>query len=133
MTLQEFIDFIVDLANDELYDKLDGNAKNYFLNGGCYEFAKIIKKYIEKSQIVINKDNNHCGILYDGKVYDANGINNNKSDFMIAKKDDLEYMDERFGIPEIQYIKGVRISDFLINEIKKCNILDKLQLGDEER
>ena len=67
MTVQEFIEFIVDLANDELYEKLDGDARNYFLNGGCYELAKIVKKYVDRCQIVINKSNDHCAILYQGK------------------------------------------------------------------
>ena len=132
MTVQEFIEFIVDLANDELYEKLDGDARNYFLNGGCYELAKIVKKYVDRCQIVINKSNDHCAILYQGKIYDANGENPNKLEFFIANKEDLEYMEGSFGIPEVQYVNGIRISDFLINAIKECNIVNKLQLKDKE-
>ena len=133
MTVEKFVEFIVDLANDELYERLDGNAKNYFLHGGCYQFAKIVKEYIPKSQIVINNESEHCGIYYDGNIYDANGIIKDKSKFHIAKCDDIRYMEEKFGIPEKENINGKKISDVLKEELKQCNILNKLELDEEER
>ena len=131
MTIEYFVRFIIDLANDELYEHLDGNAEYYFLNGGCYELAKILKKYIENSKIVINKSFDHCGILYNGKIYDASGIVEEISDFAIASDEDIKYMEDRFGLPEKENIDGVKISDFIIEEIKKCNILQHLELDDE--
>lgn len=60
------------------------------------------------------------------KVYDATGIVSDSSKFEIAKQDDKDYMEERFGIPEKLYV-GIgenrkRISQFLIEEIENCNI-----------
>ena len=133
MTIERFIEFIVDLANDELYEKLDGNAKYYFLNGGCYELAKVLKKYIPNSKIVINNESDHCAILYNGKIYDASGIIEGRSNFKIANNEDIEYMEDKFGIPEKENINGAKISDFLINELKECNILHTLELDEMER
>ena len=119
-TMEYFINFVIDLANEELYEYLDGDAKSYFLQGGCFEFAKIIKSYIKSSQIVINKDYDHCGILHEGNIYDATGK--------------VKDMENRFGIPEKQYIKGKRISDYLIEEIKQCNIESLIErIEGEER
>ena len=133
MTVEKFVEFIVDLANDELYEKLDGNAELYFLNGGCYELAKVIKNYVPMCEIVINKDSTHCAIKYKDEIYDATGKIENKEDFITAKKEDIEYMEDRFGIPELRYINNVTISDFLIEELKKCNILHTLELDDNTK
>jgi len=92
---------------------------------GCFEFAKILKNYIKGAKIVINKDNNHCGIVYSGSVYDAKGKVDKVKDFKIANLEDIKYMESRFGIPEKTYISGKRISDYLIEEINNYNI-DKL-------
>lgn len=120
--MERFINFVVDLTNDELYELVEGNAEIYFLQGGCFEFAKILKAYIKNLQIVISKNLDHCGVLYDGNIYDASGKVENKNIFNKASQTDLKYMEERFGIPEKQYIRGKRISDYIIDEIKECNI-----------
>ncbi len=133
--MEDLINFIIDLANEELYEHLDENdARDYFLHGGCYEFSKTIKSFIKNSKIVINrKTNSHCGILYERNIYDASGKVKNSQDFEVASNNDLEYMEERFGIPEKQLIEGKKISDFLIDKIKKCNInklIDRIE-GEE--
>ena len=133
MTVEKFIEFIVDLANNELYERLDGNANYYFQNGGCYELAKVVREYVPNSKIVINNSNDHCGIYYDGKMYDSSGIIEDKSKFKIANNEDIKYMEDRFGIPEKENINGGKISDFLIKELKKCNILHMLELEENER
>lgn len=132
MNIEQFIEFVVDLADDVLYDKLDGKAKLFFIKGGCYEFAKVIKEYISKSQIVINKNSDHCAISYNGNIYDATGKINDLTDFKVADSEDIKYMEARFGIPELQYVNNLTISDFLIKEIKECNIIDSLELEEEE-
>ena len=134
--MEDLISFIIDLANEELYEHLDGNnAREYFLHGGCYEFSKTIKSFIKSSKIVINrKTNAHCGVLYDRNIYDASGKVKNPQDFEIANNDDLKYMKDRFGIPEKQIVDGKKISEFLIEELKQCKI-DRLieRIEGEER
>jgi len=130
--MEQFINFIIDLANEDLYELFEGRAKTYFLQGGCFEFAKILKEYIKNCKIVINKEHNHCGILYLGEIYDASG--KVKEEFDIASEKDFIYMEDRFGIPEMQYVKGKRISDYLIEELKKCNIDNLIpNIEEEER
>ena len=131
--MEELINFIIDLANDELYDFLDGNSRLYFLQGGCYEFAKILKELVNNSQIMIDEANGHCGVLYFGNIYDASGKVNGKYKFVRAKEEDINYMEDRFGIPEKIYIKGKRISEYIIDEMKECNIDYIMKRFDEER
>lgn len=132
--MEEFIDFIINLADEEIGDYLDGDVKHYFLNGGCYEFAKVLKNYARESRFVINKESNHCGILHLGNIYDATGKVDKKEKFHIATKEDKEYMDFRFGILEKQQVKGKRISDYLISILDQCYISDILEkVNDDKR
>ena len=120
--MEQFIEFIIDLANEELSDYLDRDAKEYFLHGGCFEFAKIVRKYVKRCDIVINEDLNHCGIIFDGNIYDATGKIKETQGFRKANNEDIEYMKDRFGIPEKTYIQGEKVSNYLIRELKHCNI-----------
>ena len=120
--MEKLIEFIIDLAKEELYPYLHENVGSYFLQGGCFEFAKIIKKLIQNSEIVINEDFNHCGILYQGKIYDASGKIEENIKFKKVNREEIQYMTERFGIPEKAYIKGVQVSDYILNELEFCNI-----------
>ena len=96
--MEQFINFVIDLANEDLYTQLDGNAKMYFLHGGCFEFAKILKQYVKGSQIVLNKEFNHCGVLYSGNVYDATGMVKEKDKFIKVNENDLKYMENYFHL-----------------------------------
>ena len=120
--MEDLINFVINLADEELYEFLDGDSKEFFLHGGCYEFSEIIKGCIKDSRVVINNENTHCGILFERKIYDASGKVKNPQDFKVANKDDMAYMEDRFGIPEKHMVKGKTISDFMIAKIKECNI-----------
>ena len=52
-TIEEFIDFVIELTDEELGDYLDGDSKTYYMQGGCFEFAKILQRFIKQSKIVI--------------------------------------------------------------------------------
>lgn len=132
MTIEQFIDFIIDLADEDLYEKLSGMATWYFMNGGCYEFAKILKEYLPDAKFVINKDLDHCAVLYKGQIYDSNGKVLKPEEFNIATEEDIDYMEDRFGIKEAENINGKKISDILIDLIKECNIIDKLKLDQKD-
>ena len=112
--MEYFISFIVDLINEDMYEKFDGyGAKWFLLHGGCYEFAKILCSYIKGSKIVLDQSAQHCGVLCkNGVIYDANGkvISGN---FKIATED-IRYMENSFGIVEKSYIKGKKISEYFI-------------------
>ena len=125
--MEEFIDFIINLTDEEIGDYLDGDVKHYFLNGGCYEFAKILNNYVQESRIVINKDSNHCGILHFGNVYDATGKVHKKEEFRVATDKDKEYMEFRFGILEKHKVNGKKISEYLISVLDQCYIADILK------
>jgi len=52
------------------------NKENYeelFLHGGCFFFANYIQKQIPGSYLVLNKQQEHCAICINGKVYDITG------------------------------------------------------------
>ena len=69
--------------NDNIYD--------LFLNGYCYEYFIILKKFFPEAKMVIEKDNNHCAALINGEVFDITGIRN-KKDFYIASKQDEDFV-----------------------------------------
>ena len=66
---------------------------------------------------MINKELDHCAIGYNNNIYDALGIVENKDEFSIATKEDIEYMERSFGLK----IKSLE-SDNIINEVEECNI-----------
>lgn len=133
--METFIEFILDLAYDELYDQVDGNPRRFFLYGQCYEFAKILRSYVKGCKIVID-NSDHCGVLYMNKVYDAEGIAKDFSTFRILTQRELDYMEDFSGIPEKKYVGTFKnrrlISDFLIDEIACCNIDYMLQALNKE-
>ena len=118
MYIYKFIEFVIDLTNeDEVFAGTNFNAKMYFMNGGCYELYKIVKYYYPTAECLISKENNHCAILYENKIYDATGIRIDLDNFKIANKDDIEYMDNYFGL----HIKKLEASK-LIDDVNDCNI-----------
>lgn len=129
MKIKEFINFVIDLGNDEMAHKLDGaHAKIYFTTGcGSLELAEIIKHYYPEGCIMVNKNVYQYGIKYSNIIYNANGIVNNVSDYRIATSDDILYTKETLKLEELNPYSGENIPDHLINEIPKCNILSKLE------
>ena len=116
----DFIDCILDCTTD-----LPGweyvNTKQFYLNGGCYELAKIIKKFVPEVQLLINITHDHCAVLYDGKAYDASGeVELDK--FKLADQEDIEYMENQFGLPEKRMIKGIPFTEFVILVLNTCNL-----------
>ena len=98
--ISKFITFTIDLFNDEFSSYIDYvDSVYYFSNGGCYELAKIIKHYFPDAKFVMKNDYRHCGILYEGKIYDV---------FDGLTKEQLEEK----GIKEDEYIKD--INDFKV-------------------
>ena len=70
--ISKFIAFTIDLFNDEFSSYIDYvDSFYYFSHGGCYELAKIIKHYFPDAQFVMKNDGKHCGVLYEGKIYDV--------------------------------------------------------------
>ena len=121
----DFIDCIIDSTTD-----LPGweyeNTKHFYLHGGCYELAKIIKEFIPEVKLLINNKHDHCAVLYNNTGYDANG-EVDLADFRLASQDDIDYMDENFGIPERRMVKGVPFTDAVINILHNCNLNGLLQ------
>ena len=81
-----------------------------------------LKKHFNNAECVISKTNDHCAILYGTKIYDANGIRHDVKNFKIANGNDIEYMENYFGLN----IKNLEASN-LIKEINNCNIKIKLK------
>lgn len=116
----EFIECILDCTTD-----LPGweytDTRKFYLYGGCYELVKIIRYFIPEAQILINNTNNHCAILYNGIGYDANG-EIDITNFKIADKYDIIYMENNFGIPEKRIIKGIPFVQYVIHIVNDCNL-----------
>ena len=139
-----FIKFVVDLFNDEFDYVIDYcDAAYYFLNGGCYELAQIIKHYFKEAEYVVRNDYEHCAILYKGKIYDAydcyddekkkelikSGINKNEiykrvDDFKVFTKEEIDNFERPFG-RNIK-IEGKSVTDGIIDEIKN---IESIRVG----
>lgn len=115
--VEKFVEFIVDLVQENEIFMEGGSAKYYFTHGGCYELFKVVNHYIPETVCMINKELDHCAIGYNNNIYDALGIVENKDEFSIATKEDIEYMERSFGLK----IKSLE-SDNIINEVEECNI-----------
>ena len=92
----------------------------FFMNGGCYTFAKIIKKRFPRTKIMINNLKSHCVIGYNKDIYDIRGEIENL-DFKIAKKRDIKYMELNFGINLIK-----NQEDYIFKEFEKYFIYQTL-------
>ena len=118
MNIDRFINFINELVDDEFDYILGGaSAEYYFLHGGCYELYKIVSHYYKDANCVINKNLDHCAILYNNSIYDASGIIENKENYQVASNEDIEYMERHFGL----HINALE-ADSLIKEINDCNL-----------
>lgn len=114
--VEKFVEFIVDLVQENEIFMEGGSAKYYFTHGGCYELYKVVNHYIPETVCMINKELDHCAIGYDNKIYDALGLVENKDDFSIATKEDIEYMERSFG----RKISSLESCD-IIREVDDCN------------
>lgn len=124
--MENFIQFILDLVNDEFYQYLSPVlVKYYFLNGGCLELAKVLKHYYPEGDYVINDQNNHIAFLYQKQVYDANGIAEESKWKIIHHLSELE---DYYGNKEI-YFEHLLPHQAILKEINEIdpNIVKKMQ------
>ena len=70
---------------------------------------------------MIHKNNDNCAIAYDNQVYTANGIVN-KDDYKKASLEDISYLETYFN-PDVEVYNQKSVSENIIYEIAKCNIL----------
>ena len=138
--ISKFITFTIDLFNDEFGSYIDYvDSFYYFSHGGCYELAKIIKHYFPDAQFVMKNDGKHCGVLYEGKIYDVfdglskeqlekKGISEDEyikdlKDFKVLTEDEMEESMKisPFGAGKDIIIEGKPVDEKLIDEISKCS------------
>ena len=138
--ISKFITFTIDLFNDEFGSYIDYvDSVYYFSNGGCYELAKIIKHYFPDAKFVMKNDYRHCGVLYEGKIYDVfdgltkeqleeKGIKEDEyikdlKDFKVLTKEEMEENMKiiPFGTGKDIIIEGKPVDEKLIDEISKCS------------
>ena len=118
--MTEFIECILDSTTD-LPGWEYANTKLFYLSGGCYDLAKIIRTFVPEAQIVINGNSDHCAILYNGIVYDARG-EIDYTGFKIADENDIAYMENHFGIPEKRMVKGIPFTQYVISILNNCDL-----------
>ena len=122
MFMEYIIEFIIDLT-DKLYfkdfiqeEEEDPvvSAKYIYLNGACYELAKMVKQVVPEAQILINQENNHCVVEYDGLLYDANGLVEKDVDqYQLAGEKEIKLMEEKFGT----YFRMLQLSQTIAPKI----------------
>jgi len=64
------------------------NGVNYYMHGGCYEFACELMKECG-GELHVNRTSEHCAVLIDGSLFDANGRIKDASSFRKARDYDV--------------------------------------------
>ena len=82
--IEKFIQFVVDLVQEDDTFMNGGSAGYYFTHGRCYELFKVVNHYIPETVCMINKELDYCAIGYNNNIYDALGIVENKDEFSIV-------------------------------------------------
>ena len=120
----KFIQFIKELTDDEFCYYLGYIPSTiYFKNGGCYELVKILKHFLPDSQIWVSNNYEHCITSYKGILYDIDGIVEDNTDYHLATKDDIDFLNDEtmYGRPEIRF-EYMKPSIALIQNILECRI-----------
>lgn len=115
------VELINDLTNENWNYCLSGiNAREYFKNGGCYEFLKVLKHFYPEGTIMMRKDYEHCAYLVEDNIYDCSGVCNS-DEFVEASELDIEKLEDPYlyGRIEVKF-EGKKPSDALIEEIYLC-------------
>lgn len=99
----EINDFIRDYKEFLLKEKVFSSTEDiysFFLQGGCFIFGRILISQFPEAKLLLNKSKTHCKVRYYNKDYDIRGFvfKENDKDFKIAKKDDIKFMQENFGL-----------------------------------
>ncbi|MBO5397798.1 MAG: hypothetical protein J6A36_02540 [Clostridia bacterium] len=76
---------------------LNISAEELLLNGGCFEFAKIMNKIFPQGKICLRNDNKHCAIEIDENLYDVLGRIDDRDYYRQASQSELEWMQDKFG------------------------------------
>lgn len=132
--IQDLIKLVLGVTDDDLYTYIGGiKAYQFFVSGGCYELAKIVKYYFKDAEYVLRNDGEHVAILYNNEIYDAyDGLDadeilsenipekvfiKNLEDFNIVSEEELNKMN--FGNWSGQpLINGRLASETLLEELK---------------
>lgn len=96
--IEEFIEKYKILSLKNNIFKNEDDLIYFFTRGGCYIFARLLKKQFPYVKISINKEKTHSGVIYNNYFFDIFGKHSiYKDNFKIANKKDLKYMKDTFG------------------------------------
>ena len=120
--MESFINFIVDLTNEELFNNSFTHEETiyYFLNGGCLQLADIVHEFVPDIRYMEQKNHDHIGIFYKDNVYDAEGIQD-INNFSFVTNNRLAEIRDRYGIPEYNYVNGIPVVEYMKNVIMQCS------------
>lgn len=116
---------VINKTYEDIYELIKENftyrsSELNFTNGYCYEYFIILKKFFSTAVLVMQNDKMHCATLIDDKIYDVNGIREDKENFHIATKYDLEYIHRYYGIFALttreKFYKEVTINIYNLNK-----------------
>ena len=140
--LQNFIDFIIELAHDE-FDYCIGaiaigkiSMRYYFRHGGCLELAKVLQYFIPSARICYNVAEEHFVIKHNGVYYDAEAKFTENQGFQEISAEYIHNFEEKYGKDILFEGKPVHLA--LIQELKNCsgtyinNLIDAINNSNEE-
>lgn len=69
--------------------------KRLFLQGGCYWLADVLHQGIAGSFIMINREEEHCALDFEGGLYDVSGRISRRN-FRLAEERDIRFMQKNY-------------------------------------
>lgn len=72
----------------ECIRKTDQYISDIYLNGGCYKFHLMLKKFAPECEARITKEKNHIVTFYEGNYFDITGIV--EGDFKPLNEDEIK-------------------------------------------
>lgn len=100
MKIDDFISFFKKLIQEE-YKNKRLSIPLIFMHGGCFEYAKVLKRYYNGIFVVDDEEIiSHCAFFYEGKQYDIEGEKREgfykDIPFRIATFKDIDCMNRSF-------------------------------------
>lgn len=129
---KKLIRFIIPLFYEETGIAFNSDESvDYFVSGGCYELAKIVKHYFPDTEYVVRNDHDHVAILESGVIYDAYDFyedwqlkarnikekyyKKDLKDFYIATEEEIDNFPVEFNRED--KINGLTVSEKMIEVI----------------
>lgn len=122
----------IEMAIQEIRE-LDGHIPLVLTRGGCFQFAKYLKRHFPEGEIYLTKNKSHAVFKYEDSYYDIRGEVGEANDFIPLSEDDnnLSIMESWNSVKNLEF-KDQTVEFSSPNPIKEIQLGGKRVYVDEE-